>query len=636
MLNALSPLRRTAAALSVVALGALSFVGFLSPADATVTPPSHWLQVGTAISGPSPRYDGSMVYDAATGTTLFFGGFNGTELAETWTWNGTVWDKLTLTTSPPALRGASMVYDAATHNVVLFGGLGAGGPVADTWTWDGTNWTKLSVSGPQARSGASMVYDAATNNVVLFGGKGSNGLLSDTWFWNGTAWTSPTLTTSLPAPRYEQSMAYDPQTRDVVLYGGVGVAGPISNTWTWDGTNWTLQLAANPAARFGASMFYDANTGDVILFGGSDGSNSYSEMWQWNGSSWSTLLSSTAPSERYLSALAYDTSTNSAILFGGYSGTSSLSDTWSFVETPSAPLKVHATSNANTQSVVTWNIPAGNGGTVIYEYSVVATDVTVASRGGQTCNTAGTTMVTVSSTPVPTTCTVIGLTNGDQYRFAVAAVSLVGTGPASWSNVVRPATIPSAPMILKVVPGAGSAMVYWSVPAVTGGTPVGSYRVIASPGGAFCHVPRQMVSCRIIGLQNGGTYTFTMTATNAAGTSATSTPSAPVRPGSSVPVGRRVTLPGAPIITTKSVSGNFITIRWIPPVSNGGVRLSGYNIYVGSSPNGAAYRPLVPVPFNQFAYTFKVAKGQIAYVIVRAVNSAGIGPFSNQVGAIAK
>jgi hypothetical protein len=191
-------------------------------------------------------------------------------------------------------------------------------------------------------------------------------------------------------------------------------------------------------------------------------------------------------------------------------------------------------------------------------------------------------------------------------------------------------------MILKVVPGAGSAMVYWSVPAVLGGTPVASYRVIAAPGGAFCHVPRQMVSCRIIGLQNGGTYTFTMTATNAAGVSATSTPSSPVRAGSGVPVGRRVTLPGAPIITTKSVSGNYITIRWIPPVSNGGVRLSGYNIYVGSSPNGAAYRPLVPVPFNQFAYTFAAAKGQVAYVIVRAVNSAGIGPFSNQVAVVAK
>ena len=119
-----------------------------------------------------------MVYDAATGTTLLFGGFNGTELAETWSWNGNVWAKLTPAASPPALRGASMVYDAATHNVVLFGGLSADGPVADTWTWDGTTWTKqLACRDRPPRSGASMVYDAATNNVVLFGGQGPSGSL---------------------------------------------------------------------------------------------------------------------------------------------------------------------------------------------------------------------------------------------------------------------------------------------------------------------------------------------------------------------------------------------------------------------------------------------------------------------------
>ncbi len=638
MFNALSPLRRATTALSVAAIGALSFVGFHSPAEATVTAPSHWLQVTTGNSAPSARYDGSMVYDAATGTTLYFGGFNNADLAETWSWNGYVWSQLTPAASPPAMRGASMVYDAATHNVVLFGGLSAAGPMADTWTWDGTTWTKLAVSGPPARSGASMVYDAATNNVVLFGGQGTGGLFSDTWLWNGAAWTSPTFTTPLPAPRFEQSMAYDAQTNDVVLFGGKGVAGAISNTWTWDGSTWTLQLAANPSARFGAAMFYDTNTGNVVLFGGSDGVNTYSETWNWNGSSWSSVLSSTTPPARYLSAVAYNTSSNSALLFGGYDGTNSLSDTWNFVETPSAPLNVQATSNANTQSVVTWKAPTGSGGTAIYEYSVVATDVTSASRGGQTCNTAGTTTVTVSSTtPVPTTCTVTGLTNGDQYRFAVSAVSLVGTGPASLSNLVRPATAPSAPNIVKVVPGAGAAMVYWSVPTLNGGTPVGSYRVVTSPGGAFCHVPLSMTSCRIVGLQNGATYTFAVSATNAAGTSAMSAPSAPIRvTGNGAPVGHRITVPSAPFITSTTVSGPYVTIRWNWPTSNGGVRLSGYNIYVGSSPNGAAFRPLVPVPYNQFSYTFQEPKGQVAYVIVRAVNSAGIGPFSNQVAALAK
>ncbi len=631
MLRTLSRFRRAAVALSALALGATSLVGFLSPASASTSAPLHWLQVSTASSGPSARYDAAMVYDAATNTTLLFGGFNGTELNETWSWNGSVWVKLSPATSPPALRGAAMVYDPATHNVVLFGGLSATGPVASTWTWDGTTWTQQLVSGPAPRSGAVMVYDAATNNVVLFGGKGTSGPLSDTWFWNGTSWTSPTLSTSVPPARYEQAMAYDAQNHSVVMYGGTGVTGPISDTWTWNGTQWTLQPSANPAARFAASMFFDANTNNVVLFGGTDGASGFSEMWQWNGTSWSALTSSTSPSARYLAALAYNTSTNSALLFGGYSGTSGLADTWNFVEVPSAPLSVHATSNANTQSVVTWNVPASDGGTVVYGYSVTATDLTVASRGGQTCTTVGTTMVTISSTtPVPTTCTVTGLTNGDQYRFAVTAMSSVGTGPAGLSNVVRPATVPSPPTILKAVPSGNVATVSWSVPTSTGGTPVASYRVTASPGTSFCHVPRSMTSCRIGGLQSGVNYSFTMTATNAAGTSA---PSAPVALSGAV-TGRQVTLPSSPFINSKSVVANTITIHWRPPVSNGGVRLSGYNIYVGTSPSGAASRPVVHVPFNQFTYRFAAIPGRVYYIVVRAVNSAGIGPFSNQVSIV--
>ena len=195
MSNSLLSLRRVAVAFSVVAIGALSLVETSSPAGATAPANPNWIQLGAPLSGPSPRYDASMVFDAATGSTVLFGGSNGTELSETWTWNGIVWTKLAPAMSPPALRGASLVYDEFTKNVVLFGGLGSSGPVSDTWTWDGTTWTKQLASGPAARSGATMAYDAFTHNVVLFGGKGISGPLSDTWVWSGTSWTSPTVTT---------------------------------------------------------------------------------------------------------------------------------------------------------------------------------------------------------------------------------------------------------------------------------------------------------------------------------------------------------------------------------------------------------------------------------------------------------
>ena len=613
MSNSLLSLRRVAVAFSVVAIGALSLVETSSPAGATAPANPNWIQLGAPLSGPSPRYDASMVFDAATGSTVLFGGSNGTELSETWTWNGIVWTKLAPAMSPPALRGASLVYDEFTKNVVLFGGLGSSGPVSDTWTWDGTTWTKQLASGPAARSGATMAYDAFTHNVVLFGGKGISGPLSDTWVWSGTSWTSPTVTTPTPSPRYEQSMAYDNVTRNVVLFGGDGSSGALGDTWTWDGAAWTKQSVANPPARYGAPMVFDAASSDIVLLGGFDGTNTNSATWVWNGTYWNSPSPASTPSARYLSSLAYDTVTNNAILFGGFDGTSSLSDTWSFVVAPGAPRTVKATSNANTQSVVTWSAPTTNGGSPILGYSVVANDTTTASNGGQTCTTTG-----------AITCTVTGLTNGDHYVFSVSAITGVGTGPNTSSNAALPATMPGAPVITKVVAGVGQLTVYWSAPTSTGGTPVASYRVTAKPGGAFCHVPRSMTSCRITGLHNGTGYRFSMTATNAAGTSPTSAFSASVRPR---------TIPGAPLIISARVAGRNITIRWRPPVSNGGVRLTGYNVYVGPVPGGEATRPLRFVTFTHFSFTFRTSKGRSVFIYLRAVNVAGIGPHSNQVVA---
>ncbi len=73
----------------------------------------------------------------------------------------------------PAARYAhGMVYDAARGEVVLFGG-GLGGPPGyyDTWVWNGTNWTqKYSAQSPRGPYWYAMAYDDARSKVVLFGG----------------------------------------------------------------------------------------------------------------------------------------------------------------------------------------------------------------------------------------------------------------------------------------------------------------------------------------------------------------------------------------------------------------------------------------------------------------------------------
>ena len=84
-----------------------------------------------------------------------------------------------------------MVYDALRGEVVLFGGTLFPTVYNDTWTWDGSNWQRESPpASPPARAYEGLAYDEVRGNVVLFGG-GDNTptVFNDTWEWEGTTWT---------------------------------------------------------------------------------------------------------------------------------------------------------------------------------------------------------------------------------------------------------------------------------------------------------------------------------------------------------------------------------------------------------------------------------------------------------------
>ncbi|MDI5840221.1 putative Ig domain-containing protein, partial [Shewanella xiamenensis] len=94
------------------------------------------------------------------------------------------------------------------------------------------------------------------------------------------------------------------------------------------------------------------------------------------------------------------------------------------------------------------------------------------------------------------------------------------------------AVAPSAPTIGSATAGDTQASVSFTAPASTGGAPIlaGGYTVTASPGGATGTGSGSPIT--VTGLTNGVTYTFTVTATNSAGTGAASAASNSVTPAS--------------------------------------------------------------------------------------------------------
>ncbi len=278
------------------------------------------------------------------------------------------------------------------------------------------------------------------------------------------------------------------------------------------------------------------------------------------------------------------TATNSI----GTGGASSPTDVTP-VTTPDAPV-ISGASGGDREATISWTAPS-DGGAPISGYTVTA------SPGGATCVTTG------------TSCSVSGLSNGTAYTFTVIATNSAGnSGPSTASNALTPAAVPSAPRDVSASGGNSEATISWTVPVSDGGSAITGYTVTAQPGGATCTASgASATSCVVHGLTNGTAYTFSVTATNLAGTSAASPASNSVVP---------VTVPDVPTNVNVTDGNSQVTVSWTPPASDGGDSTPP-TYTVTSEPGGQTCTAtgtscVVSGLQNGTAYTFIVTAGNTA------------------------
>ncbi|MBU5615194.1 RCC1 domain-containing protein [Geomonas azotofigens] len=165
--------------------------------------------------------------------------------------------------------------------------------------------------------------------------------------------------------------------------------------------------------------------------------------------------------------------------------------------------------------------------------------------------------------------------------------------------------IPGAPTDVTAQPGCGKALISFTAPADDGGSPVSLYTVTANPGGLTATGTASGIA--IYGLTPGVGYTFTVTATNAAGTGPASAPSAAVIAAD---------FPGAPTAVSAVAGNGQATVSFTPPSYDGYSPIVSYQVvsYPGFVTAGGTGSPITVTGLtNGTSYAFSVV----------AVNQAG-------------
>lgn len=214
-------------------------------------------------------------------------------------------------------------------------------------------------------------------------------------------------------------------------------------------------------------------------------------------------------------------------------------------EQPAPPQR----ERGDTQVALTWQAPVNNGSPI--QYYVV--EISPPAPNGA-----------VQQQVQGLNYTWAGLTNGQSYTFRVQAVNLaVEPGDFSaYSQAVTPAGPPTQVQGVgatpdRSIPGEVQVAVTWQQPNANGATITG-YTVTPSNGATPARVNGTQANFRFAA--EGENVTFTVTATNDAGTSTPSVASAAVR---------TFTAPEAPSAVSASDGDTDAAVTWTPGSSNG-------------------------------------------------------------------
>ena len=205
-------------------------------------------------------------------------------------------------------------------------------------------------------------------------------------------------------------------------------------------------------------------------------------------------------------------------------------------------------------------------------------------------------IVTISNTTIKAGATAYAIINNQSTLLGTATEDgWIRVSITSDPEIVVAATKPSAPTSVIATSNANQqSVISWSAPTTTGGSAITGYTATAD-NGASCTTTS--TSCAISNLSNGTAYTFTVTATNVVGTSATSTPASATTAALYV-----VTFDvkgGSPVNAGSFLTASTVTEPTAPTRS--GYAFAGWSATEGGAAQAFPYAPGVTNNITMFA-----------------------------------
>ncbi|MBI2098838.1 hypothetical protein HYT45_00275 [Candidatus Uhrbacteria bacterium] len=268
----------------------------LSLDDRFASSPPQWRKLNPSGTKPSARTTHGAIYDADAKQMIVWGGYDGSDLGDTWELDLTTryseaWTQLTPSGTGPAARSQMMVaYKQATKKMYIFGGLvGAGDYRNDLFELDLTDgseaWTQLkaedAAGNPGSRADGVMVFDSGNNRLLIFSGYNGTSRLSDLWQWGIASAAFSEVNDGAPPSAREFAVAvYDPNNSRMMVAGGrndTSSAAIFEDLWELNTTSgseaWTERTPPIGERQSGVRSAYacfDSLNKLMIFFGGQD------------------------------------------------------------------------------------------------------------------------------------------------------------------------------------------------------------------------------------------------------------------------------------------------------------------------------------------------------------------------------